>query len=199
MFDLFYRKNNNKSLFSYLEKNGFSNVQNYIPLYSNFFDIDKNNFNSINLNNRWAISGISKRVDNNNFNITITDNSGNSGKCDSFFKFSPLLDPVKYMVGKYNHMESTELCALPSFEDNNSSALEFSASELNKSGASESTPNSFKSFETSSSMFSSALAPSTMAACFCFYILSILFSFLESLAPWAPSALWSCVGGQTCP
>jgi len=120
MFDLFYRKNNNKSLFSYLEKNGFSNVQNYIPLYSNFFDIDKNNFNSINLNNRWAISGISKRVDNNNFNITITDNSGNSGKCDSFFKFSPLLDPVKYMVGKYNHMESTELCALPSFEDNNS-------------------------------------------------------------------------------
>ena len=119
MFDLFYRKNNNKSLFSYLEKNGFSNVQNYIPLYSNFFDIDKNNFNSINLNNRWAISDINKRVDNNNFNITILDNSGNSGKCDSFFKFSPLLDPVKYMVGKYNHMASTELCALPSLEDNN--------------------------------------------------------------------------------
>ena len=119
MFDLFYRKNNNKSLFSYLEKNGFSNIQNYIPLYSNFFDIDKNNFNSINLNNRWAISDINKRVDNNNFNITILDNSGNSGKCDSFFKFSPLLDPVKYMVGKYNHMESTELCALPSLEDNN--------------------------------------------------------------------------------
>ena len=31
MFELFYRKNNNNSLFSYLEKNGFSNVQNYNP------------------------------------------------------------------------------------------------------------------------------------------------------------------------
>ena len=119
MFDLFYRKNNNKSLFSYLEKNGFSDIQNYIPLYSNFFDIDENNFNSINLNNRWAISNINKRIDNNNFKITIVDNSNNSSKCDSFFKFSPLLDPVKYMVGKYKHMETTKLCSLPKISNNN--------------------------------------------------------------------------------
>ena len=73
MFDLFYRKNNNKSLFSYLEKNGFSNIQNYIPLYSSFFNLDQNNYNSINLNNRWAICNINKRDDNNNFDIsTIT-------------------------------------------------------------------------------------------------------------------------------
>ena len=36
------------------------------------------------------------------------------------------------------------------FDDKKSSAFEFSFSELNKSGESESTPNSFKSFETSS-------------------------------------------------
>ena len=119
MFDLFYRKNNNKSLFSYLEKNGFSNIQNYIPLYSNFFDIDENNFNSINLNNRWAISNINKREDNNNFNITIVDSSNNTSKCSSFFKFSPLLDPVKYMVGKYKHMETNKICSLPKINNNN--------------------------------------------------------------------------------
>ena len=44
MFELFYKKNNNSSLFEYLEKNGFSNVQNYIPLYSKFFNLDEKNF-----------------------------------------------------------------------------------------------------------------------------------------------------------
>ena len=119
MFDLFYRKNNNKSLFSYLEKNGFSNIQNYIPLYSSFFNLDQNNYNSINLNNRWAICNINKRDDNNNFDISTIDISENKIKCKSFFKFSPLLDPVKFMVGKYKDMKAEELCALPSIEENN--------------------------------------------------------------------------------
>ena len=41
MFELFYKKNNNSDLFEYLEKNGFSNIQNYIPLYSKFFSLDE--------------------------------------------------------------------------------------------------------------------------------------------------------------
>ncbi len=118
MFELFYRKNNNTLLFSYLEKNGFSDIQNYNPLYSGFFDIDENNYNSINLNHRWAIQSINDRKDNNNFDITIGDISGTNTKCNSFFKFSPLLDPVKFMVGKYKHMETSELCCLPKITDN---------------------------------------------------------------------------------
>lgn len=118
MFELFYRKNNNTSLFSYLEKNGFTDIQNYNPLYSGFFDIDENNYNSINLNHRWAIQSINNRNDNNNFDITIGDISGTNSRCKSFFKFSPLLDPVKFMVGKYKHMETNELCFLPKITDN---------------------------------------------------------------------------------
>ena len=86
MFELFYRKNNNASLFSYLEKNGFSDIQNYNPLYSGFFDIDENNYNSINLNHRWAIQTIDSRTDNNNFDITIRDISNTKSTCKSFFK-----------------------------------------------------------------------------------------------------------------
>ena len=118
MFDLFYKKNNNLALFNYLEKNGFSNIQNYIPIYSQFFNIDETNFNSINLNNKYSILNIINRDNNNNFDIKIIDNSKNSMKCKSFFKFSPLLDPVKFMVGKYKHMETEELCFLPKISSN---------------------------------------------------------------------------------
>ena len=37
MFDIFYKKNNNNTLFKHLEKNNFDNIQNYIPIYSRFF------------------------------------------------------------------------------------------------------------------------------------------------------------------
>ena len=113
MFDINYSKNNNKKLFEYLEKNGFSNTQNYIPLYSLYFSINDNNYNNINLNNKLSIHNIVDRIDNNNFVVKCKDNSNNISKFDSFFKFSPLLDPVKFMVGKYKHLSNDILCSLP--------------------------------------------------------------------------------------
>ena len=99
MFDLFYKKNKNGQLFSYLEENGFRNIQNFVPIYQNFFSLDNNNFNSINLNQKYSIKEIIDRETNNKFEIKCCDSSDNVLKCKSFFKFSPLLDPVKYMVG----------------------------------------------------------------------------------------------------
>ena len=120
MFELFYKKNDNSQLFSYLEKNGFSGIQNYIPIYSRFFNLDENNFNNINLNNRYSIKEIVKRENNNSFDIKVTDSTTEAiHKYSSFFKFSPLLDPVKLMVGKYKDMRDDELCALPGINNNN--------------------------------------------------------------------------------
>ena len=106
MFDLFYKKNNNEKLFSYLEKYGFKYTQNYIPLFSIFFGIDDKNYNSINLNHSWYISSIVDRETNNKFTIkckNINDNK-NIQKKQAFFKFSPLLDPIKFLVGKYRNL-----------------------------------------------------------------------------------------------
>ena len=119
MFNIFYKKNNNQELFSYLEKNGFNKVQNYIPLYENFFSLDENNFNNINLNQKYNINKIISRDNNNNFFINCMDISENNKKCYSFFKFSPLLDPTKFMVGKYDIKNIDKITNLPKTKDNN--------------------------------------------------------------------------------
>ena len=119
MFSIYYNKNNNSKLFEYLEKHDFEKVQNYVPLYLNYFNLDEKNYNSINLNQRFNIQSILKQNSNNCFNITCLDNSNNKIKVDSFFKFSPLLDPVKFMVGKYKNITKETMTKLPQLNNDN--------------------------------------------------------------------------------
>lgn len=114
-FQLFYRKNKNEDMFSDLEKSSLklSNLQNYIPIYNNFFSLNETNFNNINLNNKYLIHSINDIINSNIVDGSITDISGNIKKTNIFLKFSPLLDPVKYMVGKYDLSDNT-LFNLPS-------------------------------------------------------------------------------------
>ena len=100
-----YKKNNNEELF-----NNFNNidslnlyqVQNYIPLYKRFFDLNENNYQNVNLNNKIKLESISSKISNNVFNCKLNiNNSIKESKV--FFKYSPLLDPSKYLVGKYDN------------------------------------------------------------------------------------------------
>ena len=113
MFSIYYNKNNNSKLFEHLEKHHFEKVQNFVPLYLNYFNLDEKNYNSINLNQKYNIQSILKQNSNNCFNITCLDNSNNKIKVESFFKFSPLLDPVKFMVGKYKNITKETMTKLP--------------------------------------------------------------------------------------
>ena len=101
MFSLYYKKNNNNLLFSELENNGFSEIQNYIPIYSEFFELSKNNYNQINLNSKYSISTIEDTHDSNFFLINVEDKNKENLKKISFFKYSPLLNPLKFLTGKY--------------------------------------------------------------------------------------------------
>ena len=99
-----YKKIDNNKLFKDFEKSEFLNLfntQNYIPIYNNFFILNEKNYNNINLNNVNILSGINYKINENIYNCII-DNSNIKINKDVFFKLSGILDPYKYLAGKYN-------------------------------------------------------------------------------------------------
>ena len=113
-----YEKRKNQELFKDFENHDFLNVtnpQNYIPIYTSFFLLNENNYNDINLNNEWFISNISKKIDvsHNIYESTIKNKKTKKQKNKQvFIKTAPLLDPYKYLIGKYN-IEDKNLFNLP--------------------------------------------------------------------------------------
>jgi hypothetical protein len=79
----------------------FDEIQNYIPIYKNFFELNDTNFNSINLNHSKYIYDVNISDDHLDF---IIKNNDEVVKQNVFIKFAPILDPFKYMIGKYNEI-----------------------------------------------------------------------------------------------
>ena len=99
-----YKKNKNENLLKKMcdpELLDLENVQNYIPLYNVFFDLNESNYNNINLNNKYRLTDVNEKNSYSKFNCIISDNSDNVYTKEVFFKYSPLVDPIKYMIGKY--------------------------------------------------------------------------------------------------
>jgi hypothetical protein len=114
-----YKKNNNKQLFENFNNSDFlhiENSQNYFPLYNNFFNLNSTNYNAINLNNKYKLELILEKINYNKFLATITDICNNKFNKEVFVKYSPLIDPVKYMIGKYEN--NYNILELPKFIDN---------------------------------------------------------------------------------
>jgi hypothetical protein len=116
-----YKKDDNRKLFKSLEENqetfGILEPQNYIPLYNQFFALTKTNYNSIMLNHHWKLYEILSQEGNNSFKCHVKNEETKEIR-KVFLKFSPLLDPLKYLLGKYD-MTNTALLNLPDFESTN--------------------------------------------------------------------------------
>ena len=69
-----------------------SKIQNYNPIYSLFFEMNENNYNKIYFSNKY------KFVDLSTIQESLTKKNISS---KIFIKYSPLLDPIRYMIGKY--------------------------------------------------------------------------------------------------
>ena len=115
MFKLSYNKRKNTKLFSSLEKHNIRKLQNFIPIYNNFFELNETNSQNINLNHKYHITDIHKKINDNKYVCQVKNDKDISLKKECFFKFSPLLDPIKFMIGKYDI--SSNLLKLPSFKD----------------------------------------------------------------------------------
>ena len=109
-----YSKNDNSELFVSLKDKNLSNmktIQNYIPIYDLFFSLNSTNYNAINLNQYNKLEKV--LIGNKGL---IRDELNNLVEKDIFFKYSPLLDPVKYLTGKYKG-DTERLFNLPSYEN----------------------------------------------------------------------------------
>jgi hypothetical protein len=101
-----YQKRKNSELFKILEEKdnlSLSNIQNYIPIYKRFFNLNETNYNSVNLNHSLFISNIKNNNDNDNLYKCKIKNVNNQKikEKNVFFKLAPLIDPYKFLIGKF--------------------------------------------------------------------------------------------------
>jgi len=123
MISINYQKRKNTELFKHFEKPDLlflSKTQNFIPIYTKFFNLNDTNYNNVNLNNKWYISDINKKIDDNDNLFYCKTKNIETNKIrerEIFFKMAPLLDPYKYLIGKYDILDS-KLLNLPNLNSN---------------------------------------------------------------------------------
>ena len=115
-----YQKRKNNDLFKDFEKIKKLDLflcQNYIPLYNNLFSLNHTNFNNINLNNKFFLSRLIDydEINKSYIGIIKDENTKKEEKREIFIKISPLLDPFKYLYGKYD-IEDENIFQLPNLE-----------------------------------------------------------------------------------
>ena len=122
-FEFTYCKNKHRhqpKLFETLEQSntGLRNLQNYVPFYHRFFLLSESNYNSIGLNHRYHVASVAEPDRSNKHKVTaaLTTDSEDApvSKVPAFIKYSPLLDPIKYLSGKYD-MQASDLLTLPMY------------------------------------------------------------------------------------
>ena len=112
-----YRKNDNSPLFKNLEDVKLLNVekiQNYIPVYKKFFDLNENNYDNINLNNYYSLKNITTKKTDNIYDGIIVNEKSIEYKKEVFFKFSPIIDPIKFITNSYD-LSHSDLLNLPQY------------------------------------------------------------------------------------
>jgi len=78
-------------------------LQLYNPIYQRFFDMNESNYKSIALNHPYHIQ---------DSNHVVSDKTGEVVEKEIFIKYSPLIDPYRYMIGKYN-VEDDSIRTMP--------------------------------------------------------------------------------------
>ena len=91
-----------------------NHLQQYNPTYLLFFQLNKNNFNNVSFNHKYYIKNMFEVIDVKT-NETIKQNV--------FVKCSPLLDPIRYMTGKYD-VYGEKIRVLPTVESDESVCID---------------------------------------------------------------------------
>ena len=91
-----------------------SKLQCYNPIYNLFFEMNESNYDTIALNHKYHIHDLK--------HVICIDDKDKENKTlpqinrEIFIKFSPLLDPIRYLIGKYKEKKEV-LTLLPSYNN----------------------------------------------------------------------------------
>jgi hypothetical protein len=123
MFEFTYIKPNVKQVITDLENETFkmTNTQLYTPINELFMKLNETNAHSTAPNFNLFINSVKQITKNDEDCLEFTCKNSNSKTktLDGFIKFSPLLDPIRYLVGKYD-MSDNYLKNMPSYNEENS-------------------------------------------------------------------------------
>jgi hypothetical protein len=98
-----------------------SNLQAYNPIYNRFFQMDETNYNMITLNNKNLAHDLK----------TVYSENGKIEK-NIHIKFSPLLNPIHFLIGKYD-LNSSVYKTLPKYDSDVKTCLAKNLDENNSS------------------------------------------------------------------
>jgi len=94
-----------------------SNLQNYNPVHSEFFVLNEKNSDRIAFNHKYHIKDLNTVIDN---------DSKTESDLPIFIKYSPLLDPLRFMIGKYE-LNDIKTRTLPQSENKNATISKLSS------------------------------------------------------------------------
>jgi len=109
-----YEKRKNKTFFDKCKEPeifDIETIQNFNPIYKNFFELNETNYNSINLNHPKYIYDVNFNMETNKLEYIIKENDKILNE-NVFIKYAPVLDPFKILLGKYNETTNYNLPSL---------------------------------------------------------------------------------------
>lgn len=113
-FKFKYLKNKNSVLFESFQHAELANmleIQNYIPFYERLFVLNETNYDQVNFPSKLQLYSLQKRKDEENpcvFHSLFVNDAMKHVEKTIFCKYSPLVDPIKYMMGKYDVQENLD-------------------------------------------------------------------------------------------
>jgi hypothetical protein len=127
-----YEKRKNKAFFDKCKEPEIYDIeaiQNFNPIYKNFFELNESNYNSINLNHPKYIYDVNFNMETNELEYGIKENDKILNE-NVFIKYAPVLDPFKFLLGKYNE---TINYSLPSLQNSDTSDVSTKLNDPNNS------------------------------------------------------------------
>ena len=109
--NLYENCNSNDQLFKSFEEISESSIyecQHFIPIYNSIFSsLDKNK--DRHLEGYYNIQDVLNQQTYNTYTCKLKDKHKNIIQRDVFLKYSPIIDPIKYLLGKYDNEDNITL------------------------------------------------------------------------------------------